>query len=195
LTHSQRVSEDRCRRSPQCGSPAADGEAAQPRRIQSIEGIEHLPNITNLTITQAPAIRSIVPIGTLRNLRQLDISGTSVSDVTPLGHLPIGELRLPMTVTDVEPLRMLPNLHALYVPNPDTDISTLHGYQPLTVESDGSGAYEADEGHGLVIEMPAGTSPAMARKTAGGDVSVHVLKPADQIEPYAAPDETYDAYE
>lgn len=177
----------------QCGSKGAGASGGQPSPIASIEGVGRLPNITNLTITQAPGIRSIAPISTLTNLRQLDVSGTSVSDLTPLGNLPIGELRLPATAVDVGPLRKLPNLHSLYVSNPNANISVLHGYQPLTI--DRSDSNEAAEGSGLVIEMPAGTSPAMAQKAAGGAVSVHVMKPADQLAPDTPLNQTYDSYE
>ncbi len=102
---------------------------------------ENMTGVINLVLTLEPESlelwgpwTSIAGLGTLVNLKELDLKNTRVSDLTPLKGLPnLKKLELQFSkVTDLTPLKGLPNLRFLALGNTKvSDLTPLKGMPNL----------------------------------------------------------------
>jgi Leucine-rich repeat (LRR) protein len=81
--------------------------------------IKNITAIQQMDLSNNPYIQSIDPLAQLLTLRQLDISGTSVSDLTPIRNLTeLVELQAANTaITDLQPLKYSSHLEILNLSN------------------------------------------------------------------------------
>ncbi|RXT08756.1 leucine-rich repeat domain-containing protein [Ammoniphilus sp. CFH 90114] len=107
---------------------------AAKQGITNLEGIELLENLTGLYLADNSVSGSVYQLGQLTHLLDLDLSGNSLQDISPLANLvELQTLYLNRNnISDIEPLNQLTSLTELaLVQNNITDISSLSNLAKL----------------------------------------------------------------
>lgn len=96
--------------------------SAPGRGIESLEGLEHLPNLEMVDL-RYNQISDLTPFGRNSRLWQLKLSGNKITDIEPLGLLQgLRDLELDDNqISDLSPLEELSNLSSLSAANNQID--------------------------------------------------------------------------
>jgi hypothetical protein len=108
--------------------------AAEPAGgvTQLATGLRQLSDLVALHLWRCRWVTDLAPLTQLTSLQNIDIDGTSVTDLAPLAGLPrLRWLYIGSTdhVLDLSPLRDLPELADLWIadPAPEIDLTPLRG--------------------------------------------------------------------
>lgn len=110
-------------------TPAHSFEDPEKTRIRSVRGLDRLPNLVSLGLTNN-GITDLTPLADLKNLTSIKLTNNKVTDLTPLAGLPaLNNLGLSYnTVADLTPLTHIATLRSLgLAKNQISDLTPLAG--------------------------------------------------------------------
>jgi len=115
-------------------TPTHSFEDPEKTRIRSIRGLDRLPNLVSLGLTNN-GITDLTPLADLKNLTSIKLTNNKVTDLTPLAGLPaLNNLGLSYnTVADLTPLTHIATLRSLgLAKNQISDLTPLAGLSALS---------------------------------------------------------------